>query len=98
MLKKKKKIKCEMVRVAWIDAYEELSGWHEPSILNTIKCSECISYGLLYKRKNDLVLFADIAKDISSDVGRITCIPKAWVKDIKYFGIYETIEVSKSLE
>lgn len=94
MLKEKKKIKCDLVRVVWIDAYEEPSGWHDPNILNTIKCSECISYGLLYKRKDDLVLFSDLAKDMSSDVGRITCIPKAWVKDIKYFGISEEIILS----
>ena len=94
MSKEKKKIKCELVRVAWLDAYEEPSGWLEPKILDTVKCSECISYGLMYKRKDAIVLFGDIAKDISSEIGRLTIIPKGWIKDIKYFGIQEIVEIS----
>ena len=94
MSKEKKKIKCELVRVAWLDAYEEPSGWHEPNILDTIQCSDCFSYGLMYKRKNDIVLFTDAAKDISHEIGRITIIPKAWIKDIKYFGVYEEVILS----
>ena len=94
MSKEKKKVKCDLVRVAWLDAYEEPSGWHEPTILDTIKCSDCFSYGLMYTRKNDIVLFADVAKDISCEIGRITIIPKAWIKDIKYFGIQEIVEIS----
>lgn len=94
MSKEKKKIKCELVRVAWLDAYEEPSGWHEPKILDTGKCSECISYGLLYKRKDAIVLFGDVAKDVSSEIGRLTIIPKGWIKDIKYFGVYEEVILS----
>jgi hypothetical protein len=91
MIKEKKKVKCELVRVTWLDAYEETSGWHDPKILKTIECSKCFSYGLMYKRKNDVVLFADGAEDVSHEVGRITTIPKVWIKDIKHFGVYEEI-------
>jgi len=94
MSKEKKKIKCELVRVTWLDAYEEPSGWLEPKILNTVKCSECVSYGLIYKRKDGIVLFGDVAKDISSEIGRLTIIPKSWIKDIKYFGVYEEVILS----
>jgi len=52
----------------------------------------------MYKRKDGIVLFGDVAKDISSDIGRLTIIPKGWIKDIKYFGIQEEIILSGSLE
>ena len=98
MSKEKRKLKLDLVRVTWLDAYEEPSGWLEPKILDTVKCSECISYGLMYKRKDAIVLFGDVAKDISSEIGRLTIIPKGWIKDIKYFGIQEEIILSGSLE
>jgi hypothetical protein len=94
MVKEKKKIKCELVRVTWRDAYEETSGWHDPKVLKTIECSNCVSYGLMHKRKNDIVLFADMAEDTSHEVGRITTIPKSWIVDIKHFGVYEEITLS----
>ena len=80
-----------MVRVIWLDAYEEASGWHDPKILNTIECSKCRSYGLMHKRKNDIALFGDIAEDTSQEIGRITTIPKSWIKDIKHFGVFEEV-------
>ena len=49
-------------------------------------------------KTDGIVLFGDVAKDISSEIGRLTIIPKGWIKDIKYFGIQEEIIVSRSLE
>tara|TARA_R100000700_G_scaffold41066_2_gene59416 strand:+ start:2839 stop:3126 length:288 start_codon:yes stop_codon:yes gene_type:complete len=91
MSRKKKKIKCELVRVEWHDAYEETSGWHDPKILSTIESSKCTSYGLMHKRKKDIVLFGDIAEDSSQEIGRIATIPKAWIKDIKHLGVFEEV-------
>ena len=45
----------------------------------------------MHKRKNDIVLFGDIAEDTSQEVGRITTIPKSWIKDIKHFGVFEEV-------
>lgn len=84
-MSKTKKVKCSLVRVEWLDAYEESSGWHELKILDTTKCARCISVGYMIKKKDRITLFSDRVMD-DNDVGRIMSIPNSWITDIKYFG------------
>ena len=73
------------VCIHWYDAYDALqTGWHDfDDIRKKADLAPCLSLGWLFKEDDKkYVLIADLTGD--DQAGRVTVIPKGWVKKIEY--------------
>ena len=79
------KEKKPRVCIHWYDAHDALEqGWHDfEDIGKKADVAECSSIGWLFKEDDKkYVLIADITGDEQG--GRVTVIPKGWIKKIEY--------------
>ena len=78
------KEKKPRVCIHWYDAHDALEqGWHDfEDIRKKADVAECISIGWLFKEdEKKYVLIADITGDQG---GRVTVIPKGWIRKIEW--------------
>ena len=78
------KEKKPRVCIHWLDAYDALdTGWHEyEDIDKKAVLADCVSIGWLYKE--DDVKYVLIADMTDGYAGRVTVIPKGWIKKIEW--------------
>ena len=79
------KEKKPRVCIHWYDAHDALEqGWHDfEDSGKTADVAECSSIGWLFKEDDKkYVLIADITGDEQG--GRVTVIPKGWIKKIEW--------------
>ena len=79
------KEKKPRVCIHWYDAHDALEqGWHDfEDIRKKANVAECISIGWLFKEdEKKYVLIADMTCDEQG--GRVTVIPKGWIRKIEY--------------
>ena len=73
----------DKVVVEWLDAYEMESGWQTIEEAKKIKPPQVFSMGYVLKEtKEFIILCADIGREGDSDCGRVTVIPKSWIKKV----------------
>ena len=79
------KEKKPKVCIHWYDAYDALdTGWHDfEDIQKKAVLAECVSIRRLFKEDDKkYVLIADMTGDEQG--GRVTVIPKGWIRKIEY--------------
>ena len=84
-MRNQEKEKKPRVCIYWYDAHDALEqGWHDfEDIGKKADVAECSSIGWLFKEDDKkYVLIADITGDEQG--GRVTVIPKGWIKKIEW--------------
>jgi len=85
----------EIVVIEWVDAYEESAGWHSIEDALKMRPKPVNSVGYILKETEDYIILAGdldprLLKELSkeeikkilddSDCGRLTVIPRQWIK------------------